>query len=116
MSTLAEKMRKARERVVPYGGHKYTVRIPTPGELEELHEGLDGRRATARRVALAFTVDWDLKEIDLITGGTPVAAKFDRPVVREHLGADPDLCNALFIAISDGIEARSARAQADEKN
>lgn len=116
MSALAEKMRRARERTVEHAGHRYTVRIPTPGELEDLHERLDGKRVTPRRVALAFVSGWDLKEIDLIEGGRPQDAPFEAAAVREHLSASPELCNALFLKIIEGIAERNAQQEADKKN
>lgn len=116
MSALADKMRRARECAVEYGGHRYTVRIPTQGELEDLHERLEGQRLTPRRVALAFTVGWSLKEIDLIEGGRPTDAPFDADAVAEHLNGNADLCNALFSAISDGIAARTSQREDDQKN
>lgn len=116
MSALADKMRRARERTVEHAGHRYTVRIPTQGELEDLHERLDGKRLTPRRVALAFVTGWNLKEIDLIEGGRPTDAPFEAAAVREHLNAQPELCNALFAKISEGIAERAKQQEADAKN
>lgn len=115
MSELGEKMRRMRETDLEHGGHSYTVRIPTEGELEEWAEALAGKRPTPLRAARAFTVGWNLKEIDLAAGGRPVSAEFEADALNEHLSAHPDLATALFAKIMDGIEARKKQAAGDEK-
>lgn len=116
MSELGEKQRLVRETGVELDGHSYTVRIPNQLEMEDLYESLNGRILTAARLARAFTVGWNLKEIDLIPGGRPVPAKFEPDVFNEHLGDNhPALAEALSAAILKGIAARKKQTVDDEK-
>lgn len=114
--TLIDKMRRAREQGVDAAGHRFTVRIPNDGELEDLGEHMAGKRLTFRRVALAFTVDWNLKELDLIPGGGPEPVPFAAPLFEEWLNSHEAGVEPLFKAITDGIAARREQKAADEKN
>lgn len=114
--SIAEKMRRARERPVEFEGRSYTVRIPTPGELEDLYDQLAGKRMTARRVALAFLCGWNLQEIDLIPGGSPVAVPCDADVAEEWMNGKPALVDKLFAAITEGMESRKKEIEDAKKN
>lgn len=116
MSLLAEKMRKARQYSVTHqvgdAERRFIVRIPLPGELEDLQERLHGLSLTPRRLALEFLDGWDVQEIDLIPGGSPVPVPFDRDVSEELLNGTPALVTALSNAIVEQIKAR--RKQIEE--
>lgn len=113
---LIEKMRAARELAVDAAGHRFTVRIPHGGELEEIAESLNGRSLTFRRVVEAAVVGWNLTELDLIPGGGPEPVLFHADLFREWLGEHGDAIDPLFKAITEGIERRRARKADDEKN
>lgn len=86
MSVLAEKIRKAREKVIEAGGFKFTIRRPTDVEMVEFAK--DRKPETLLR----FVVGWEgVKEIDLIPGGDPLPAKFDSEACSEWLTDNSEL-------------------------
>jgi hypothetical protein len=113
---LIAKMRRAREVQAEALGHAFTVRIPNAGEMADLGESLDGKPLTFRRIVGAFTVGWDMQEIDLIPGGSPVPAEFHADLFAEWLNSNEAAIEPLSKVILDGIEARRARQEADAKN
>ena len=86
MSTLLEKMRKARESVIETGGHRYTIRRPTDLQIVEM-EARDG--GLSLRNALGFVIGWDLEEIDLVPGGTTERVPFDPELFMEWISDKP---------------------------
>lgn len=113
---LIEKMRRAREVQAEALGHRFTLRVPNQGEMEDVVDGCAGKRLTYRRLLIAAVVGWDLKEIDLIPGGNPVAVDFDRELFTEWLNDHDDAVAPLFLALSESLEARRAVKEADAKN
>lgn len=114
--SLIERMRKAREVTAEALGHRFTLRIPNDGELEDLGDTLAGRRPTFRRLVQAFTVGWDLAEIDLLPGGAPDPVPFSAAAFEEWLNAHTDAVEPLFKVLSDGLEARRRQRGDDAKN
>lgn len=115
-AALIAKMRRAREVEVPALGHHFTLRIPNEGEIEDIVEGLTGKRMTFRRLLIACVVGWNLHEIDLIPGGSPVPIDFDADLFREWLNGHEAAIDPLFTALNAGMEARKARQEQDAKN
>jgi hypothetical protein len=115
-NTLIEKMRRAREVQAEALGHNFTLRIPNPGEMEDVVEGLTGKRLTYRRILVASVVGWNLNEIDLIPGGNPTPAEFSAELFAEWLNDNESAVEPLFTALSAGMEARRAAKDNDAKN
>jgi len=113
---LIEKMRRVREVQAEALGHQFTLRIPNQGELEALHERLSGQRPTFRRFVEACTVGWDMKEIDLIPGGSPVPVEFHPDLFSEWLADHSDAIEPLFGRLSSEMEARQTALDTAEKN
>lgn len=111
MSTLIDKLRKAREQKVEVGGHSFTVRRPTDLEAMSL------RAASGVADLLPFVVGWEaVREIDLVPGGSAVPVAFDAAVCAEWLADRPDLLEPLVEAILAGYRAHVAALEAAAKN
>lgn len=91
--TLAEKMRKARQRQVEAGGFTFTIRRPTDLEASRL-----GKARTED--LLAFVVGWSgVMEIHLVPGGTSVEVPWNAELCQEFLADRPDLWDPLATAV-----------------
>lgn len=108
--SLIEKMRRAREREVEAGGHKFTVRRPTDEDVEfhKIEPGLG--------LVKSFVVGWDFKELDVINGGGPEAVPFNAAVWSEWVADHPEVWEPLGNAIVDLYKAHKAQVEADAKN
>ncbi len=118
MSTLSEKLRRAREFNVALDGHTYTVRRPTDVEAIEFHQQHGQNDALySANVAERFTVGWNLSEIDAgVPGGGPDPAPFDALAWREYVSQRPDLWAPLATAILDAYTAHAEKRKSTEKN
>src|SRR4051812_48638501 len=113
MSLLLEKMRRARETQITVDAKKFTIRRPLDIEVSRLFDsGEDTYYGWAER----FVVDWDLRELDLIPGGGPEVAEFDRALWSEWIGARSDLWKPLGEAIREAYKAHRAKREDAEKN
>lgn len=111
MDSLTEKLRKARESVVEVDGKRYTIRRPTEAEQATV----SGQGATALDLVRRFVVDWELHEVDLIPGGSPVAVKFSAEAWVEYVDDHPELWEPLSNGIVAAIRAHREKAAALEK-
>lgn len=110
MSALAAKLRRARETEVEAGGHRFTIRRPTDAEALVINH------QSALDVLAQFTVGWNLHEIDLIPGGSPVAVPFDTEDFREWVSDQPSVINVLADAVVQAYLAHVEKRSAAEKN
>lgn len=103
--SLAEKIRKSREKRIDVGGFEFVIRRPT--ELEMMQHA----RERDPIKLLRFVVGWGkVKEIDLIPGGGPNEVAFDAEACAEWLSD----CGDLFAPVVEGI-VKSYEAGQDEK-
>ena len=109
MNQLIEKMRRAREKGVEIGGHKFTIRRPT--HLEAAEGGLNGVRGAAR-----FVVGWDLKESDLIPGGTATPVEYDRELFVEWVEDQPMVWGKLIEELTDAYKAHAEKLETEQGN
>lgn len=116
VDTLIARMRKAREIDQDALGHRFTLRIPNAGEMEDWTGTLAGRAPTFRRLVLAFTVGWNLREIDLIPGGGPEPVAFAPELFEAWLNDHPDAVAPLFAAMTEGMEQRRVTVEDAVKN
>lgn len=112
MSALAEKLRKARETMVPVGGFEFTIRRPTDLEAQRL------RVAVSPGELIPFVVGWDkVREMDVLpAGGDGKPLPFDAAVCFEWLADRPDLLGPLVTAIGEAYKAHTATLETVEKN
>lgn len=108
--SLADKIRKAREKQVEVGGFVFTVRRPTDVEAMNL-----GGAPLDRMID--FVVGWTgVRELDALAGGDPHPLKFDAAVAREWLCDRPDLLLPLSDAIVNLYRDHAAALEAAKKN
>ncbi|TVO75140.1 hypothetical protein [Sedimenticola selenatireducens] len=105
MHPLIEKMRRAREKVVETGGHRFTIRRPTHLQIIEARAASGG---TTVRSALGYVVGWNLTEIDLVPGGAPDPVPFDETLFIEWVEDKPviwgDLIQEIQNAYADHVK------------
>lgn len=135
MSTLAEKIRAARQKSIDIDGHRFTYRRPTPIEMLNWLGDTDvqmtkqwfeqqfnlatcaGWRSKAIEALGLFVDDWDLTELDLFSGGTGAKAEFSADALIEYLGDHPSALNALAVAIySSWLTFLQEQADAEKKS
>lgn len=108
--TLLERMQKARERDVTVDGRRYTIRRPTDA---------DAIAMTSRApldFARAFVVAWDVREMDLVPGGTDAPAPFSPELWRAYVDDRPQLWEPLAVAVLDEYRRHVKERGDDEKN
>lgn len=110
MSDLLAKRKAARETTVEACGHKWTLRRPTAYERATIG-GLDRLELICK-----FVSGWDLTELDLIPGGSPVAVPFDQDLLADYMADTPSLWEPLTLALSKSIEDHDARLEDAAKN
>lgn len=109
--SLAEKIRKSREKGIEAGGFKFIIRRPTDLEMMEHSRN---RNAVA---LLRFVVGWEsVKELDLIPGGQPIDAPFEAEACLEWLSDRPDLMGPVVEAIVAAYQEHFAAKEAAAKN
>jgi hypothetical protein len=102
--TLIEKIRKAREVTIYQDGFGFTIRRPTDMEFMTLRRGAVDLEDILRR----FVVNWlDVKEIDLIPGGSPTPVPFDSELFVEWVVDRPSLWLPLRRAIEAAYESHA---------
>jgi len=107
--TPLEKLRKARERNVPVDGHIFTIRRPTNAEVASLSgTGLD--------MVKRFVVGWDLREIDVVPGGTDIPLPFDAELFADWIEDRPEFWAALFESIQGAYLEHAQAQDAARKN
>lgn len=112
MSALLEKLRRCRESVVEAGGHQFTIRRPTEAEQAELHFG---GKTSLLDLVRRFVVGWDLQELDLVPGGSPVAVPFDPEVWAEWVNDQPDLWKPISDGVLDAIRTHREKVAVQQK-
>lgn len=111
MSSLVEKIRRAREARVEAGGHVFVVRRPTDLEMLAFYQAKDPAHL------LRFVVGWEsVREMDLIPGGDPHPAPFDADACAEWMADRMDLFGPVTDAILRAYEAHSKALEDAEKN
>jgi hypothetical protein len=105
-----DKRIKARETQVELCGHTYTIRRPTAKQRIDYADG------TRLDLARACVVDWDMQEIDLIPGGAPVPAPFERGLWNDWLDDTPELWMPLIEAVEAAIARHDAALEDAAKN
>lgn len=110
MSTLADKIRKARESVIEAGEFKFTIRRPTDVDM------IEWTRHRDPQTLLKFVIGWDgVKEIDLIPGGDPHPAQFDSEACAEWLKDRSDLFVTVVNGITDSYQNHKKTVEDAEK-
>lgn len=99
---------RAREKAIPLDGHVFTIRRPKPAEML----GDITRIELVRR----FTVGWDLKNMDLVPGGTPEPEPFDAALWADYVDDNDALWAPLSEAIVAAWDEHQKALESAEKN
>lgn len=92
MSELSEKMRKAREKIVEVGKHKFNVLRPTDLDMMRFSKTNDVPRLIA-----SIVVGWDnVTGLDLCPSGDANSVPFDAEACAEWLTDRADLLGPVF--------------------
>lgn len=105
--SLIEKIRKARESVVEVNGRKFTIRRPTEAEQAAMYSGQASRLTLVHHAV----VGWDLQEIDLVPGGSPIALPFDAALWVEYVDDRSELWQPLADAVRAAINAHNEEVE-----
>jgi hypothetical protein len=98
MSELLKRVRVGREQWITASGSEWRIRRPT------LHEFVNLRKDANALIKHAL-VDWKVRELDLVPGGTDQTPPFDADVALEWLQDRPELYSAVLDAIYAAVMA-----------
>jgi hypothetical protein len=136
MSALLEKLRRARQSTIVIGDHSFVIERPTPmaamdwlqsdgdsisadgiKQFFEVHFSLknDVWRRVAQYAIENFVVGWNLKEIDIIPGGTPIEAPFQSELFLVWVADYPAIVTKLAYEILNAYLTFVMQSGDDEK-
>ena len=111
MSTLSEKIRKAREIRVDVGGKTFIIRRPTTLDM------IDLQGKSAARAILPHIIGWEgVTSLDLYPGGDAAPVPFDTDACSEWLADRVDLLGPIAQAAVDSYDTHRKQIDADAKN
>lgn len=106
MSSLAEKIKQSRQRQIEVGGFSFLIIRPTDLQINEL---TDYRQST---IMSHFVIGWDdVKESDLIEGGSADKVAFSSDLFMAWVGDKPDLWRGITEAISSDYNSRKKQLE-----
>ena len=111
--SLADKVRSAREKWIGAGGYKFQVRRPTEFQLSKLYQE-DGTLKPEKLIR--FVVGWDVKEVDIHSGGGGTIPPFDPEAFVEWIEDRSAIYTELYNAIVKLIQDHYAKKDKAEKN
>jgi hypothetical protein len=109
MASIRERMQKARENWTTCDGFQFCLRRPT---LYQFNEATDDIRLLRQCV-----VGWrDVKESDLVPGGSADPVPFDSDVLIDWLQDHPKRWSHIVTEVAELVKAYIDRGEAVEKN
>lgn len=110
MSSLAERIRAAREQWRPAGGHDWLLRRPTRLQIAD-HAG------DPRAIVFASVVSWKITETELgVPGGSGRIPEFDPEAFREYVSDRLELLMELADHVRTMVDQHRASLEDAEKN
>ena len=111
MSTLSEKIRKAREIRVDVGGKTFIIRRPTTLDM------IDLQGKSAARAIIPHVIGWEgVTSLDLYPGGDAAPVPFDTDACAEWLADRVDFLVPIAQAAVDAYDTHRRRIDDDAKN
>ena len=111
MSSLSEKLRKARETKVEAAGFSFVVRRPTDLEM------IDLRKQSTGRAALPYVIGWEgVSELSMLGTGSPHPLDFDAVACAEWLPDRLDILAAIVEALFNAYQAHATKTEEALKN
>lgn len=113
MSTLADKIRAARQIEIKVGGITFTGRRATNEEFSDYYRNDVSLAEVARRHINGWA---GVKESDLIPGGSDDGVKFERDLFNEVIADQQDWWMPIYQEIiRDAIERAEQKAESKKK-
>jgi hypothetical protein len=110
--SLIAKIRQARLHPAEAAGLAFTLRRPTDLEVARMR----GEGVSPFDIVLRFVVGWQVKESDLIAGGSDAAVPWDADLFAEWVVDRPELWEPLGGQIMAAYAAHRAGMEASAKN
>jgi hypothetical protein len=112
MSSLIEKIRKARQTRVTVDGKTFIVRRPTDKEAYAMSYS----KSEQMDLLENFVIGWEgITELDLISGGDAVPVEFDRELFIEWIADKPQYWADLTAAITKEYTSHAEKLVEAEK-
>ena len=112
MSSLIERIRKARQTRVTVDGKTFIVRRPTDKEAYEMSSSKSQQMDLIER----FVEGWEgITELDLVPGGGSIPVEFDRDLFVEWVADQPKYWGELTSAITKEYTAHAEKLVEAEK-
>lgn len=113
MNKLAERIKQARQTRVPSGEFTFIITRPTDLEMLEMR----GVKIKQRDILDHFVVGWvDMKESDLVNGGTADLVEFNQEIWSEWIADHPEHWTPLTNAILDAYKQHEIEMENVTKN
>jgi hypothetical protein len=88
--SLVDQLRKSREKIVKSGEYEFTIKRPTD------YDAVKFAKMEQLGILTEFVEGWNVKEIDIVPGGTSEVAPFSKELFREWIKEDLNLWNPLI--------------------
>jgi hypothetical protein len=88
--SLVDQLRKSREKIVKSGEFELTIKRPTD------YDAVKFAKMEQLEILTEFVEGWNVKEIDIVPGGTSEVAPFSKELFREWIKEDLNLWNPLI--------------------
>lgn len=107
--SLIDKLRSSRRTPLTIGAYTFQISRPTDLEMALLGD------KTTEHIFKKYVVDWNVKEIDIIPGGSPVVVPFDADLFYDWVSDHPDLWNPISDAIINSYKLHIEHREGSEK-
>lgn len=112
-ANLIERIKKARQTTVKVGEIIIICRRPTPLERAEM----TGGKIMMREVLTKFVDGWEnVKEVDLVPGGTGEAVPFSAELFSEWVSDHPESWGVISDAVVQGFKRHEEALELAAKN
>jgi hypothetical protein len=111
--TLIDRIKKARQTIVKVGEITLICRRPTDLEMLEMRQDKISQGDILKR----FVDGWEgVTEVDLVPGGTSVAAPFSRELFAEWVSDHPESWAAITEAVVSEYKKHESELESAAKN
>ena len=113
MSSLIERIRKARQTRVEAEGFVFLCRRPTDLEMIELQAS---KKVKQGDILDRFVIGWEgVKELDIVSGGDSELVEFSAELFSEWIADRPSLWSPISEVVINVDKAHQARLSESEK-
>jgi len=102
--SLVDALRKSREKIVKSGEFEFTIKRPTD------YDAVKFAKMEQLEILTEFVEGWNVKEIDIVPGGTNEIAAFSKELfkewIKDELNIWPELIEQIQTAYLDHKKAK----------